>query len=605
MMKLNAWISSLIRALPAGSVTNAPKSGQMVQAKVIDILPGNKAIVQIGSQRMEAQLESALTKGQSYLFQASTKDEVLHLKLISRLATTNASSFHQLLAKLGIKSSGEAADFVRSLMKMDIPFRTAEVKQALQLLEQTNEKPVAKQVLLEMFERKLPIRPAIFDALMMRRTSGMSQLIPLDTSPVTVNDKRLAQFLAQMKGTAPPLSFQESSALRIMTELSQGSRVSHSLFQKAGMTDHTYPAFQKAWQHWSGHDLSSRLTNQDYDHILNRANQEAPPLPVKPEAMAQHMKQLMDEQIPLSKSERQMFTRWVAHLSQEAPSALFSKDHQALQEKGTFQKILPLLPEAFRPAAEILVMKPPAQRNFSIPEPLLRAFQTLQAHQLPPAEKVALTEWTSRLSHEFPPQIRDGVFLKMKAMLDLSGIQDEAFLKKGYESSGSLKSTLLASLQDPQSAVRPEAARQMVSFLNGIQLTAHTETSQTLQVALQFPGEMLGAVKDIHMQMEGRKTRQGEMDADSCHILFFLSLEQIKETVIDLTIVERNVAVTVYNDHDRIESVVDTYKLALQKGLDQLGYQLGSVWIKPMNVAHKQRGNGMSTLGGKGVDFRI
>ncbi|MGP4075589.1 hypothetical protein [Halobacillus sp. K22] len=97
-----------------------------------------------------------------------------------------------------------------------------------------------------------------------------------------------------------------------------------------------------------------------------------------------------------------------------------------------------------------------------------------QSKQLPPVLRQSLTEWVGRTAAELSNlSEKEAVFIKMKAILDLSGIQNESQIKtvsaqeKMTAPENSLKSLLLSSMNDTNSSIRTETAKKMIQMLNG------------------------------------------------------------------------------------------------------------------------------------------
>ncbi|MBA2174129.1 hypothetical protein H0266_04350 [Halobacillus locisalis] len=636
---MNPSISSLGKLQNTQQASAAPKVGQVMTGKVVELIPGNRAVVQVGKQQVQAQLETSLTKGKSYVFQVtSSHDGMMQLKVISQQkGTAQRLDVNQLLQGLGMKATKLNVDFLNSLLKTETPFQTADLKQALSILQQSGQKNVAKDVLMQMMQKQYPMKPSVFQAIATKQTTEVTQLLkqlqPVQ-SPQTMNDQKVANLISHLKGAPPTVSTTQSSMMKVVGEVVTNNPTSFQLFQKAGLIndDASFSRFQQTWNQWAGTKTGTQMPSlQQTQQLLSHARQTPPPLPASIDHIAQGMKRLFDQQLPMPKSEQQSLARWTSQLTrlvdsastaQSAPKLTESSiqkwaaDHQALQQRQTFQKLLPMLSESVRPVMEQVMRQLSQQMEQKTPvaTPAMRevagSLQQIQSSQLTHNQKASLTEWVSRLASDFSPSVKDSILIKLKAMLDLSGVQDESMLKRavmseeGMTKEPSLKSSLLQSMQDPQTAIRPETARQMVSLINGIQVSAHQETNQTIQMAMQFPGDMVGATGDIQMNMEGRKTKDGEIDPDFCHVVFFLSLEHFEDTVVDLNIVNRRVGVTVYNHHE-VEDVVEEFKPSLVEGLKQVGYQLSTLHVKPI----EKQANAIQTpdmsSGDEGVDIRI
>src|SRR5690625_250698 len=154
------------------------RSGQIVQGKILKIYPYNKAQIQLGSQKMTAQLEASLTTGQQYHFQVQAMDDVIRLKvLVEQIPNQLQENVQNIMQQLGLKTTKTSVLLIQELIKEKIPFGKDQLVKAFQLLEETKNKPQAQEVLKEMITRKLPITAAVFDALYTKRTSGFSEQI--------------------------------------------------------------------------------------------------------------------------------------------------------------------------------------------------------------------------------------------------------------------------------------------------------------------------------------------------------------------------------------------------------------------------------------------
>lgn len=57
----------------------------------------------------------------------------------------------------------------------------------------------------------------------------------------------------------------------------------------------------------------------------------------------------------------------------------------------------------------------------------------------------------------------------------------------------------------------------------------------------------------------------GKIDADYARILFYLQLNSLQETVVDMQVQSRVVTVTVYNENDQLKELAEPLKTALKK----------------------------------------
>ena len=161
----------------------------------------------------------------------------------------------------------------------------------------------------------------------------------------------------------------------------------------------------------------------------------------------------------------------------------------------------------------------------------------------------------------------------------------------------------------------PEAIYEKAEFLlqrmTGQQLLATDHFGPLHQVAVQIPLNLGGFLTDLTMQWEGRKLENGQIDPEHCRILFYLQLEQLHETIVDVQIQKRFVTLQVYNERTAPQYLIDHLVPILKEKLAKLDYQLtGVTWRNIADSKGKQtstpRINGYEkTSLYQGVDVRI
>ncbi|SFF70213.1 hypothetical protein SAMN05216353_10633 [Halobacillus alkaliphilus] len=638
-------ISSLSKLVQQQEVQASPKTGQVINGKILELLPQNRAVVQLGSQQVKAQLEASLTKGKSYLFQVGSTDHKIQLKVITQSDESQGkSTVKQLLNELGIKPTKENRLLTSQLIQKSIPFQAADLKQAVALYQREDDKKVTREILLQMLQKQLPVKNSVYEALHTKRMDSLSELmnqVRIEASnSETAADRAAVSLITSLKGERASVSLRESSVVKLMTEININSQNSFLLFKKAGILDSkvSYNSFQATWTEWAGAHSKGNI-NHSSTYLASLSKKPAPPFPMAMEKMAGRLKQIFHQQLQLEAPEQQSLHRAMnqvekvlvkdissgsdyLHVKQNAIGIKQSviEDFQFLKEREVLTKISALhteeknqkLLQDFLRAAPTLFTEGESTEKQPIREGL-SVLKEWQSRQLDPILRQTLTEWMGRAAAELSTlSEKEAIFVKMKTMLDLTGLQEESQSKatsaqeKASTQESSLKSLLLSSLQDSNSTIRPETAKKMIQILNGLQLTAQQETSQSLQFSLQFPGNVIGSENDVYLDMEGRKTKEGNIDPDYCHIVFFLDLDNFKETIINLNIVSRRVGVTVFNHDSFIELPMETHKAALKSGLEDMGYELISLNIKEMNsAAHTSSKDNSLAEYKEGIDLRI
>ncbi|HET7577860.1 MAG TPA: hypothetical protein VFK33_01165 [Bacillales bacterium] len=163
----------------------------------------------------------------------------------------------------------------------------------------------------------------------------------------------------------------------------------------------------------------------------------------------------------------------------------------------------------------------------------------------------------------------------------------------------SLKPLLLQVLQQSGSGEVKQQAQALLSHITAQQLNAAAPFQTMVQLPVQFGSHQT----DVTIKWEGQKDREGQLDADHCRILFYLELEHLRETAVDINIQKRFVTIRVYNEKLDLHSLIERFEPALKEGLESVGYHLSSL----------QQAEGQLPASGaqgkadpiSGVDFRI
>src|SRR5690625_745094 len=88
--------------------------------------------------------------------------------------------------------------------------------------------------------------------------------------------------------------------------------------------------------------------------------------------------------------------------------------------------------------------------------------------------------------------------------------------------------------------------------------------------------------EDIEIEFYSRKDKDAKIDPDYCRIAFYLELDQLKTTIIDMNVQNRLIHLTVYNNED-ISDQLKQYQPLLKSGLEKFSYHLSTISHKPLS----------------------
>lgn len=176
------------------------------------------------------------------------------------------------------------------------------------------------------------------------------------------------------------------------------------------------------------------------------------------------------------------------------------------------------------------------------------------------------------------------IALQLKGILGKMGLFYEAGIQNmntGEEQVNKLLKPLLVKyLEEP---VHPsntkEIADLLLSKMNSQQLLS-SEAGPILQAVFQIPFQIGDYLTDVTMQWSGKRKESGELDSNFCHILFYLELEHLKETIVDMKVQNRVVTVTILNSFQGAKDISADLTPLLKNQLEDKGYTLSAVSFK-------------------------
>jgi len=334
------------------------------------------------------------------------------------------------------------------------------------------------------------------------------------------------------------------------------------------------------------------------------------PFNMKLEEVVAKLGQYIENKALRQENAEQIFTRHGLSLKEAENSGkpMPARDFAVLARQVE-QRLLPHLP-----TKEAVVMKDILKNN---PDSLKNLIASLEKMMAFKSERPALELVQVKLQNNSLfalPQHKDQLLTHIRQVLDESGITHEQKVIQGEikQAAQDLKSQLLTIDKAGQGPVQ-EAGRQLLHFINGMQLQSVSQNEHFIQASLQLPGGALGLAKDATLDFEGKRNEDGSINPEFCRILFYLHLEHLEETIIDMNVHKGNVSVTVYNDNDRLSELSKTLAPLLENGLASMDYKLASLTVKShskreaainIEAASEEQLNSRRDSAGK-VDYRV
>ncbi|SES74705.1 hypothetical protein SAMN05216389_10226 [Oceanobacillus limi] len=575
--------------------TNNLRTGQIVQGKINKLFPNNKAQIQLGSQQFIARLEASLTIGANYHFQVNASDSLIHLKVIGdQLKNKERTDTLTLLQQLGLKGTKTNIALLQALLKEKIPFERGQLIKANQLLEGLKGDGAAKEVLKEMIRSRLPMTESVFLALHVRRNSSFSQQINSLVQHLTYDNnsnsnlqQNLLQRLSQL--TEQPMDLKTGLVKQIVSEVTTNNQMLFHTLKLAGIIDSSldYSNWRDNWEVYRTKQPESTITGS------TKIAPDQLPYTLQEKTIIKGIENILNNQQLLRSSANEVLKKWEGPINQSITqnNPLSTTDLENLRNEVS-QKVAPYLGRD-----QGMLLK---STSDSLPQ-LLTGLQILKNENT----YRNLEQLFNKTLHS-----KDQILTQLKQVIGSIGLSYEHNVSGEVTEKqlNTIKSLLIQMVQQSEGNTQ-ESSKQLLHFINGLQLQSVNETASTIQANMMIPAEKLGLVNDMELEFEGKKTEKGDIDSDYCRILFYLELANLKDTVIDMNIQKRTVAITIMNDKLGLDNGNTPLKSVLQKGLEELNYQLSTISFKPIQKKElenkKTPSYAQTNTSYQGVDYRI
>lgn len=608
------------------------KQDQVFHGSIKQLYPNQMAEVQVGNQKLMAKLEVPLKVGDAHFFQVTSTNPQTELKVVTgpmSQSMTAGQQMSQLMETMHLPKSNEMQQVLSHFMKAQLPLAKEQLLAAegwMKNLPAGVDKNNALHALQRMVELKMPFTNTVFQALTQGvKTDGMSanlaNLAQLLATQSGGNEAIKSSLLQQIDQLAKPLNNETGGILLARATqnlLDNNSPVASKLqsltvLKEAGILPQN--ATLQNWQtvNQQGNQQSVNPVQASAGQLLQQLGQTSPEQ-IKP--MLEQVKAWISNESLLSTTQKQQFEQLLSRFEQipaskPAVEALVNQLRQQLTNAYSENVSTRLFMQNDQGQAAkdqlLTLLKPDA--NLPNADQLLRNLVKVTADSPQPLMQSTLTQAEGQVQAAVDSRAMEQA---IKTVLKGLGVSYEAALanKAGdiQAIAQQIKPQLLALLQDNQTPVAiRDAAETVMSRLNGMQLTSG-ENGHQHQLVMQVPLDFFGKRMDATLQWNGRMKEDGKIDANFARILFYLNMETLQQTVIDMQVQNRVVTINIYNDMPNLESLATSLKGTLKTGLLEKEYTLSGLFIKPFG---DQAGKTVTKLSNQqedeqgGVDIRV
>ncbi len=491
---------------PSMNVTqNALKPGQMLTGKVLELYPNQRAAIQLGGSQVVAQLETALSSKQNYLFQVTSVGDVIRLKKISDSPLQNNRPVSdQIMQQLGLINNRQLKTFIQQLVSQNIPFTYKDGQALAKLLEQFGGNSTNRELLAAMTKQNFPLTEQVFRSLQAFQSSQLGTQI-----------NQLQQHLAQFNQSNTLIS-QLQQQLSLFSSASPSQ--AHSMLQQFVHTNQS--ALEQVLSKAIPDQLSSLQQLTNGGRLTNNQTQD----------FTQQLNQLLKQQSPFQHGARQAFQTFLQRFGQIIEQGSVTNTFKnVVQQQPFFQKIVQAMSRQDQQIVQQWLQQS-SQTNGNQERQVFSILQQMNVQQLSQPDQNlvrSLLLHVNATSLSSLP-VKDQFLHMIKHFAQTSGIQDEAQLAQAIRSNVTTHSTsqLLQSMmtgmtqQDRQvmqqwiAQSQPTTAQNqhVVDMIQRINLQQIPQSEQSLvrQVKLSLEASAQIVNKEQFLQMVHQATHQGE-----------------------------------------------------------------------------------------------
>ena len=599
------------------------REGQVFHGSIKQLFPDQVAEVQVGSNKLVAKLETPLKAGDSHYFQVTNTNGQVELKVVTGPMSQAASAqqMNQLIESMNMPKSPEMRQILNHFISNNIPVVKEQLMQAeawMKAMPNNESKAVALQAMTRMMDLKMPFTNDVFQALMNgSKTAGISDvlstLMQRITQDTTVNNAVKANIQNQIQIIQQPLMQHVGGnvlATLLTTLLNDSSSVENkvqlfALMKQAGLVNEqaTLSNFIPAA---SATSTSQANIGQLMTQLVHSKSTNVGQAVQNLQMYISQDQSLLQEQRTVLKEQLERFVQ-IPKSSESIAQFAKQLENELIKIFATNQLANPSLTnnQGFTPKEQLLSL---LKLDSSNHQPLIQLAQLANTSQESFIQTMAKNAELTVQANIDSKQIEQA----MKATLRSLGLNYEAILSSNKVDQldnviQSLKPQLMNLINDGQISLPVrEAAEVLLARINGMQLLSVDNGFQH-QIVMQVPLDFLGKRMDATMHWNGRMKDDGKIDSDFARILFYLQMESIKETVIDMQVQNRIVSLTVFNENSNLQPLAQGLKELLAIGLEEKGYHLSGVQLKTFEQQSTQvkKEKVSKDIPRSGVDIRI
>ncbi|QED47526.1 hypothetical protein [Cytobacillus dafuensis] len=531
------------------------RTGQIFSGKVLKLYPNQIAEVQVGSHKVLAQLEIPLTVNENQWFQVESAEGKVHLKVLDTQGTNEKQLLvGDLLKQFSLPETKENIALLQHFVKEQLPITKETIRTAAEWIKSSQSIQDSLQAISALYSKQLPFTESVFQSItsIIKDDSFLTLLENLQTLLKNHTTTITSTRLLSMINEMSMTEKERTINLALSTLIKEAQGIQDPVKSETAM---------KLLQ-----DLGFFLKETTAKEGLEFSTEQ----PKNSNNILIANKKIQTEVQSL-----------LSTLSKNRDDALV-KFTQLLSLEGS--------------GAETKLSSKEQELLTSIKREVLDSIKPVDAHVV----KDQLKNLIQKIGFSYENEA---------AKLINNQNQEE------NNKIEMLKPLLMQFLKDEPSAPFKDAAEKLLLKITGYQVLSQ-EVGPVQQYVFQLPITFWDKKLDMTMQWSGRKSKYGKIDPNYCRVLFYLNLDHLKETIVDLQVQNRVINIFITNDRKDLKVIATPFVAQLKESLAQLNYHLSSVTYnrtteskKAINGKLSDQFTNPSTIivpnKYNGVDFRI
>lgn len=614
------------------NVQNQPltlKQGLVLNGTIKKLYPDQVAEIQVGGHKLLAKLETPLKAGDSHFFQVKSISPQTELKVVSGAmdaSTSMKQQIHQLLDTMNLPKTNEMMQLVSHLLKEQVPISKEQLLQAQALLlsNENESKQDAIKTLQKIIEMKLPFTKEVFQAVLHgSKTNGFAEVMNEFTQSLvkdsSIPDNLKKAMIENLGKIAKPLDHEKGGMIlsrAVQTLLDEAQPISTKLHAINLLKEAYILSKQATLTNWM--QSPSNLTKPNLNQPLQYAS-----------SVIQKLHTINESNASNILNEVKSWVQNEPNLSQSQKGDLLTilnKLEQMPKQAQIIEQVSKQLNEMLLKAYASSEKNQPFTQNTSgtsVHGQLLSLLndgpvinESIQLSNIARVANESNQPPIQQLNLQVEQQLKDAlngnaIQQAMKNVLKSLGINYESSLYKNIQEidniSEQLKPQLLAIVNNEGvSTALKESADVLLARMNGMQLLSG-ENGHQHQIVMQVPLQLFGKSMDATLQWNGRMKEDGKIDSNYARILFYLDMESMKETVIDMQVQNRIVTINLFNEIEHLASFAEPLQKILKNRLEEKGYYLSGIFFRTFENSEprKKMFKSENAQTSNGVDIRI